>query len=218
VRTIAPYLDPKSWGAIVYVWLAFPLGLIWFLLLTIGLLTGAALSLIWVGLFILAFTLLAAWGAEGLERQLANLLLGARVAERRIPRHSPEGMGAWLGSVARSPGLWKGLMFLGLRFPLGLAGWIFSVVSLAVSGAFLAAPFVVFAGGHIDLDLSPIMVDDITGSWALAVAGYVLLVVSFHLHRGLGWFWARTAELLLAARVDPMPTPAPPAALETASA
>jgi len=198
---VAPFLDPRTWGAVAYLWLGFPLGLVWFVGMTVGFLTGLALTIIWVGLVVLAATLLAVWGAEGLERQLAILLLGAKVPERRARPAGAESAGGWVRSVVGGAALWKGIVFLALRFPLGLAGWVFSVVSLSVSLAFLAAPWIHLAGGHIDLDLFWFWIDESTAFWLLPIAGFVLLVASLHVHRGLGWLWARLAEWLLGSAV-----------------
>ena len=71
VRAVAPFLEARTWGALAYVWLGFPLGLAWFVGLTVGIATGAALTIVWIGIVLLFVTFLAAWGAEGLERRLA---------------------------------------------------------------------------------------------------------------------------------------------------
>lgn len=195
VRALAPFLEARTWGALLYVWLGFPLGLAWFVGLTVGLATGAALTIVWIGLVLLFFTFLAAWGAEGLERRLAIWLLGAQVPERRRRPEGPETFRTWLKTVFTQAPLWKGLLFLALRFPLGLAGWVVSVVSLAVSGGFLAAPFALAVGGAVDLGFwSPVTVAE---ALPIAVVGFLLLIVSFHLHRAMGWAWARLAEQLL---------------------
>ena len=195
LRAVAPFLDPRTWGAVAYVWLGFPLGLAWFIGMTVGFLTGAALVIVWVGLIILALTLLAAWGAEGLERRLAIWLLGARVPERREASSEPWRLGRWARSVAGGTALWKGLAFLVLRFPLGLAGWIVSVVSLSVSLALLVAPWAAAFGGEVQMPFWEI--DTAAELWLLSIIGLVLFVATLHLHRGLGWVWARLAERLL---------------------
>jgi hypothetical protein len=195
VRAVAPFLEARTWGALAYVWLGFPLGLAWFVGLTVGIATGAALTIVWIGIVLLFVTFLAAWGAEGLERRLAIWLLGAKVPERRPRPAGPESLRAWAKSVFTRAPLWKGLLFLALRFPLGLAGWIVSVVSLAVSGGFLAAPFALAVGGSVDLGFwSPVTVAE---ALPISVVGLLLLIVTFHLHRAMGWAWARLAELLL---------------------
>jgi hypothetical protein len=197
---VLPFLDPRAWGAIVYLWLAFPLGLIWFIGMTVGLLTGAALSIVWVGFLVLAATFAGIWGAEGLERRLAIALLGARVPERRQPPAPGAGWGAQIGSVVGGPAFWKGMLFLVLRFPLGFAGWLFSLLSLLIPTVFVVAPWAVIAGyGDLDFDLW--IVDSPWSAFVLSALGFLMLVVAFHLHRLLGRFWAVLAEWLLGAEV-----------------
>lgn len=198
VVAVAPFLDPRTSGAVAYVWLGFPLGLAWFIGMTVGFVTGVALTIVWVGLAILAATLLAVWGAAGLERQLAILLLGARVPERLQRPGGSARPAAWFRAVVGGAALWKGILFLALRFPLGLIGWVASVVSFAVSVAFMAAPWiVVFGDGYVDLGIHSI--DSLAESWILAAIGIAGFVVTLHLHRALGWIWARLAEWLLGA-------------------
>ena len=196
LQVLAPFLELRTWGALAYVWIGFPLGLAWFVLLVVGFVAGVPLTLVWVGLLVLFLTFLAAWGAAGLERRLAMALLGARIGERRRRPEGPETWRGWLASVFFSPELWKGLLFLAVRFPLALAGWVFSVVSLALSVALLAAPFAVaFDWGVVRIDS---WTADRMGHAAIAaVLGFVLLVATLHVHRAIGWGWARLAELLL---------------------
>lgn len=214
VRAATPFLEPRTWGAVAYVWLSFPLGLAWFIGLVVGFATGFPLTILWVGFLVLIATLVGAWAAEGLERRLAMLLLGARVPERRErPAPSAPPVPArygltWLRSVLGSRALWKGLLFLSLRFPLGLVGWVASVVSLSLSLSLLAAPFVVATGlGSVDLVVwQP---DSALGALPIGLFGFVLFVATLHLHRAFGWAWARLAELLLGGAPAPADPPAP---------
>jgi hypothetical protein len=211
VRAATPFLEARTWGAVAYVWLSFPLGLAWFVGLVVGFATGFPLTILWVGFLVLIATLVGAWGAQGLERRLAMLLLGARVPERRErPAPSvPARFGlTWLRSVLGSRALWKGLLFLALRFPLGLVGWVASVVSLSLSAALLAAPFVLATGlGRVDLVVwQP---DSALGALPIGLIGFVLFVATLHLHRAFGWAWARLAELLLGGAPAPADPPAP---------
>ncbi len=206
----APFLDPRTWGAVAYVWASFPLGLVWFVGMTVGFFAGVPLTIVWIGFFVLAVTLAGVWAAEGLERRLAILLLGAQVPPRRA-RTTPdesESLRQWAASVLGGPALWKGMLFLALRFPLGLAGWVFSVVSLTVSAAFLAAPWIELLGlGEVNLVFLDL--DRPWELWAIAALGLAMMVVALHLHRALGWLWARLAEALLGAAVPVAPAAAP---------
>ena len=215
VLALAPFLDVGTWTAVVYLWLGFPLGLLWFVGMVVGFAAGIPLTILWIGFAILAATLAGVWLAEGLERQLAIRLLGAAVPER-LAATRPDGKPARLRDVLASPALWKGMLFLALRFPLGLACWVFSIVSLVVSFVFAFAPWVEMSGWEdLDfvLDVSPVFwdIDTTLELWLLSLAGIVLFVVTLHAHRALGWMWARLAEWLLGAAVPaasaPEPTP-----------
>ena len=214
VRAVAPFLDPRAWGAVAYVWLGFPLGLAWFIGLTVGFAAGVPLTLVWVGFLLLFATVVAAWGAEGLERRLAMSLLGARVPERRARAEGRESFRRWFSSVVGGPAFWKGLAFLLLRFSLGLAGWVVSVVAFAISLAFLATPVLVsLEVGEVRIPFR--FVDTGVDALPLALAGLVGLIGTFHLHRAMGWAWARLAEVLLGAggpaRTAPAAAPSVPA-------
>jgi hypothetical protein len=207
---VAPFLDLRTWGAVVYVWLGFPLGLAWFVGLIVGFAVGVPLTILWIGFAVLAATLAFAWMAEGLERQLAIHLLGAAVPPR-LPRTTGDGM-AGVRSVLGSSALWKGMLFLALRFPLGLVGWIFSLVSLVVSTTFLLAPWVELVGWEefelaVNVDWLYWPIDSTFDLWLLSFVGLVMMIGTLHAHRALGFVWARLAEWLLG---GPAPAPAAP--------
>ncbi len=215
---VAPFLDLGTWTSVVYLWLGFPLGLLWFIGLVVGFAVGLPLTILWIGFAILAATLAGAWLAEGLERQLAIHLLGAAVPARLAQVGA--GKKLRLRDIAISPALWKGILFLGLRFPLGLASWLFSLVSLVISLTFLVAPWAELTGwDELDLvfDVRPLFwsIDTPGEIWLLSALGLGLLIASLHLHRALGWAWARLAEWLLGAEAPAMAAPAPPAPMDT---
>jgi hypothetical protein len=209
---VAPFLDLRTWGSVLYLWLGFPLGLAWFVGLVVGFAVGIPLTILWIGFAVLAATIAFAWMAEGLERQLAIHLLGAAVPPRLTtsPGSGMAGVRAVLGSSA----LWKGLLFLALRFPLGLAGWLFSVVSLVVSTTFLLAPWIELAGWEdvqlaIDVDWFYWPIDSGLELWLLSLVGLVFLIATLHAHRALGFVWARLAEWLLGGALPAPPPPQP---------
>jgi hypothetical protein len=210
VEFFAVAVRPRTYGALVYLWLGFPLGLAWFVALTVGLATGLGLAIVWIGFAILAVTLGLVWLAEGLERQLAIRLLGARVPER-LPAAARQ-PGTRLRATLVSPALWKGLLFLIVRFPAALACWVTSLVSLIVPAAFATLPALYLFADPADLHFDPPFwsVDSFAATLPFGFAGLLGLLVALHLHVALGWVWARLAEWLLGAET-PQPTPTPAA-------
>ena len=192
---------PRTYGNLLYLWLGFPLGLAYFIGLTVGFSTGVPLTLVWIGLGILLLTFLAAWGAAGLERQLAILLLGAQVPDR-VMHPSSDRLLSHLGALLGSAALWKGIVFLFFKFPVALATWVVSLVSLVVPLAFALLPI----AWLVDPDLVHIGIgywqpQSFLGTLPFGVAGVLGLLVALHLQNGMGWLWARLAEWMLGSTV-----------------
>lgn len=192
---------PRTYGNLLYLWLGFPLGLAYFVGLTVGISTGLPLSLLWIGLAILLVTFLAAWGAAGFERQLAIHLLGADVPER-VTSPVSDRLLSRLGALLRSAALWKGMAFLFLKFPVALATWVVSLVSLVVPLAFALVPFAWLVdpeGFHVGVGFwQP---TSFLGTLPFGLAGVLGLLVALHLQNGMGWLWARIAEGMLGSTV-----------------
>lgn len=199
-----PLVWPRTYTNLLYLMLGFPLGLAYFVLYVTGFALGLGLLVLLVGAAILAALVVLAWPLTLLERELAIRLLDAPVPPPGATTLPDTDVGTWLKSVLTNPVTWKGLLFVGLKFPLGLASWVAAVVMLSVSAAFTAAPLVYAFGGNVQL-----------GSWEpasmgaaalLAPVGIVAFVLSIHALNGLAWLWGRFAVVMLGRG-----TPTPPA-------
>src|SRR3954454_23027959 len=84
----------RTYTNLLYLLLAFPLGLAYFVFLSVGLTTGFGLTIVWIGLPILALVVAGSWAFAAFERQAAILLLGAEVPPMTAPP-SPEARTAW---------------------------------------------------------------------------------------------------------------------------
>lgn len=98
---------------------SFPLGLVWFIVLIVLLSAGLLLTIVWVGLPILALAMLVCVLGTGVERWRLAALLGTRLPSpyRPLPRGS---VLARLRFRAADPALWRGLLYLILLLPIGL--------------------------------------------------------------------------------------------------
>src|SRR5687767_14424628 len=114
---------PQTWRNVLYLALAFPLGLTWFICLTVGIALGAGLAVIGVGLLILVATMIAWRMMAALERLLARRLLGVAITEPFMGRTGTP----WerLRDTVRDPVTWKSLVFVVARFPLGIVALVF---------------------------------------------------------------------------------------------
>lgn len=204
LRPVSAYFGvlarPRSYATLLYLLIGFPLGLVWFVLYVTGVSLGIGLFILGFGAVILLLALLAARPLGGLERQLAVHLLGAEVppADRMPPLEN--GFLVWLGAAVSSRVTWTRLVFLLIRFPLGLASWLVTIVGLTVVGSFVFAPLVDTLGGNVQLGPRALVGGEV---WLLSIAGLLLLPLVVHALNGVGFLWGWLARLLLGVRPAP---------------
>ena len=118
---------------------SFPLGLFWFVVLVMLLLVGLALTIVWVGLPILAFALPVCVLGAGTERWRLAALLGTRVPPPTVP--CPRGsVLARLRSPGDGPGpLARPALPALCCFPIGLVELVVVLV-LAISAVLVSYP------------------------------------------------------------------------------
>ena len=209
----------RTYTNLLYLLLAFPLGVAYFVFLAVGLTTGFGLLIVWLGIPILALVFAGSWWLAALERQLAIHALGAEVPPMAPPE--PEASaGFWqrVGAFFANPVTWKGMAFLLVKFPLGMVSFIAAVTLLATTAGLLLAPFAWYFGGDwsLDVDLGPWFVDSPAGALAVGSLGVVAFFVSLNLLNGLAFVWRWTATFLLGSERFAPAAPMPPALPEPA--
>lgn len=215
-RFLGVAVEERTYRNLLYLALAFPLGVTYFVVFTVLLSLGAGLLVVLVGVPILLGTVGVALGLIELERRLAAVLLdlefeGSVFPELDDPR-----------SVARSVFLdrttWLGLVYLFSKFVLGMVAFVALVFLASFSVAFVFAPLYYRHGNvgiHVPetVTLTPgvalgwgqasveIVVPFTITSWLvqsvweallLSAIGLLLVVASLHavnwMARGMGWY------------------------------
>lgn len=219
VRFLRAPVEMRTWANLLYLALAFPFGLAYFVFLTVGFSVGFGLLIVWIGLLVLAVTFAGVWGCAALERELARGLLGADVPPMGPPATAGRSAFQRATDVLANPVTWKGLLFLLLKMPLGIVTFTVLVTFLALSAAFLVVPFFyTWAPPAImSVDGYGWEVDTLPEALACSLIGAGLLLVTLNLFNGLAFVWRVLAEGLLgSSRWLALPG-APQAAREAAS-
>jgi Putative sensor len=190
----------RTYTNLLYLALAFPLGLAYFIFLTVGLSLGLGLTLICIGVPILALVFAGSWGLAAMERQLAIHALGADVPPM-TPLPTSEAQTFWqrAGAFFSNPVTWKGMAFLLVKLPLGVVSFVATVTLLTTSAALILAPaFWQWGDFYFDgIDGLAWTVDSWAGSWVCAAFGLLLMFISLNLLNGLALVWRWTAIALL---------------------
>jgi signal transduction histidine kinase len=183
---------PQTWLNLAYLVLAFPFGLAYFVFLVIGVSVGAALAVLVVGLGILLATLAATRGMAAIERGMARAILGVPIATPPDWRELKplERILRWL----RDPMTWKGLVFVVLKFPLGIA----SLAIVCFPGFFalvlLFAPVIVLS---TTVTVFGWIVESPLQALPLTLVGAPAVLLCLHLYNGVAWLWALFARVML---------------------
>ncbi|MDP9121574.1 MAG: sensor domain-containing protein [Acidobacteriota bacterium] len=186
---------PRSYANLLYLLLAMPLGICYFVFLTMGLSIGVGLLITLLGIPLLVVVVAGSFGLAALERQLAIHLLGADVPPM-LPAAVRQPQGFWqrLEQFVRNPVTWKGMAYLLIKLPLGVVTLVLTTVLIALPAALMAAPFVYRTDYY---DLGPWVVDTLGEALITAAVGALLAVVSIHALNGLAQAWKVLAVALL---------------------
>lgn len=179
---------PQTYRSLLYLLLAFPLGIAYFVFLTTGLALGFGLLITFAGPPILLLVLVASLGLANFERAQANALLQADIRIGGTPPvpARPDAAavpgrwaGYWLQLRARLADrtTWTGLAYLYARFPLGIASFVAVVALLTVCGAW--------------------RVDSLPEAFLWMALGVPATLASLHLLNGLAWISGQFARLML---------------------
>ncbi len=203
--------DSRAYLRILYLLLAFPLGILYFTVIVTGLSVGLGLAIVIVGFLILILTLLVWLVFARIERELAIHLLGAHIRPMFVPDPTPLSMWKRLLRTLGDPVTWKSLTYLLIEFPFGIFSFtvVVTLVSISLSLALYPVIYVVLTALYQQgLDPGGTMFPGVSidGTFHSSVfVGFLLIsafgvgftVVSVALMNGLGWLWARFAELML---------------------
>ncbi len=179
-------MEPQTYRNALYLLLSFPLGIVYFVTLIAGFSVGAGTAILFVGLVLFVVTLQVARMYGRLERQLAIALLGATFEPSQL---SPLKWRAMLTDRRT----WTTLLYLMLRFPLGIASFV-AVVLLMASIPVMTAPML-YTFVPISVDGSLLTTSE--DALLVSLAGCVSFLVLTHVVNGLAALSRRLATALL---------------------
>jgi len=189
----------QTYRNVLYLALAFPLGLAYFLGLVIGGSFGLALMITWIGLPILLGTLAAATTVANFEATLASRLVGTdAVVPPSVSEFSATDRIAFPGngfleSIAKlltSRVIWTSVALVLSKFAFGIVSFTVLVTAVALSIALVGAPFL-YDVSSVTVGLvgsspagsyttGPIVVDTLPEALVVAAFGVVVALVALN--------------------------------------
>ncbi|MFT4922816.1 MAG: hypothetical protein ACI8XM_002035 [Haloarculaceae archaeon] len=191
--------DGQTYKNLLYLFLAFPLGLLYYVVLMIGFSLGVGLSILVVGLGILFVTVVGLRWIASFERRLANALLGTDIATPDDVERADEGLVEAAKSYLGAPSTWRGLGFVVLKFWIGILSFVLLVTFLGTAVELLLLPL--FPDGVLNIqvmgwEIAP-TVQSVTHQAVAVPAGAVLGLFALHILNAFAGANASIATALL---------------------
>jgi succinate dehydrogenase/fumarate reductase cytochrome b subunit len=185
-----------------YLLISFPLGIFYFVFLITGLSLGFPLLIIWIGVPILLLVGAGWWLLAAFERQMAIHWLKEDIPPMTKP--STEGVDLWtrFKDYFLNPVTWKSLLYLFLKFPLGIFSFVVLITLVSFTVSFLSIPvlYTSFSAFTPEIDFgagSIWYVDSMNDALLVTVIGVFLWPVTLHALNGVAWLHAKLAKNLL---------------------
>ena len=197
-RFFGVVIEPRAWGALLYLLFTLATGIIYFTWTVTGISLSLSLLILIIGIPIAGLFILSTRGLALLEGRMVEALLGIRMPHR--PLFSPKDKGIWakFKSLLTDKYTWFSMVYMLLQLPLGITYFTVFITLISMSLALVAAPIWSWA-----LNL-PMVTNNgtqyILNGWVtpfLTVAGVILFFATLHLAKVIGSLHGKLAKAML---------------------
>jgi uncharacterized membrane protein len=197
-RFFGVYADPRAYLSLLYMMLALVTGIVYFAFAATGLSMSIGFAILIIGVpFFLLFVGVARVIALA-EGRIVESMLGTRMPRRPMYPDRETPLLQRIVDMLKDPRTWGTLVYLLAMLPLGVFYFTFATVGLVVSIATVIAPIFVllYHAGLVEIDgivssphpaLLPLV----------SILGFLLLTITMHLARGIGYLHGQLAKTLL---------------------
>jgi hypothetical protein len=197
-RLLGVYVDPRTWGSLLFMFIAFVTGIIYFSWAVTGVSLSISLLILIIGLPFAILFLLSVQGLTLLEGRLVEGLLGIRMPRRLAFAQPGLNWRERLRALLTDRHTWFSLLYMLLQLPLGVLYFTLNTTLITFSIAMMVAPL-----GELFLKNSNLILEaqwsNLPG-WALillSLSGFLILTLTMHLARTVGWLHGRYAKAML---------------------
>jgi uncharacterized membrane protein len=203
-RFFGVYLDSRSYTSLFYMLLALATGIVYFVVVVVGLSLSFGLAVLIIGLPVfLAFIGIARVISLG-EGRLLEAVTGERMPRRPVHPGPAAGWWARIGQMLGDVRTWTTLAYLVLMLPLGIIYFVIATVGLTLAGSLIGAPFAALAeragwmgGEDVHIGHHHLWHHSILGLPFTVFFGVMVLTVLLHFARGIARGQAVLAKTLL---------------------
>ncbi len=185
----------------LYLLLAFPLGIIYLVFLITGISLGAGLIITLLGIPILLATM-HIWRRLGsFERKSAECTLGAKISHKKTKYGKNKNLWQKAIKPIKESYTWRSLAHLFVKFPIGILSFVVLVSLISITLSFIATPILFYLAKsgimNVACNGGPCFLYKDIYVIIVGLAGIFLAFVSLHAFNGLARVSSKIAERLL---------------------
>ncbi|MGH8224925.1 MAG: sensor domain-containing protein, partial [Gammaproteobacteria bacterium] len=189
--------DPNAWTAMLFLLLGLPVGIFLFTWAVTGLAlsVGFAIMIIGVPFFLLFLASVRLFAL--VEGRFVEVLLGVRMPRRPLHPGQPKSFFRRIMDMLKDGRTWSTILYMLLKLPLGIAGYVIVVVGVAVPLGFIVAPIVQYGFDEPNIWINGPIYLPWYGEAGMVIVGILLLITMMHVFRWVGIAQAHVARALL---------------------
>ena len=197
-KLFSVYADPKAWGSLFYMFIAFATGIAYFTWVVTGVSLSVSLSIFIFGLPLAMLFILSIRGIAWIEGRLVEALLGVRMPRR--PRNTPN-EGKFLNrllTLLKDKYTWFSMIYMVIQLGLGIIYFTITVTLFSVSLAITGIPILQEFFNQPVIMANNLQIWFPFWSYPLVIlVGILLVTLTLHLIRGIGNLHGKYAKAML---------------------
>jgi uncharacterized membrane protein len=197
-RFFGAVIDPRAWGALLYLLFALATGIIYFTWTVTGISLSLGLLILIIGIPIAGVFILSTRGLALLEGRMVEALLGIRMPHRPLFSKKDQGLWGKFKALLIDRYTWFSMVYMLLQLPLGIAYFTVFITLISMSLAFVASP-ILQLGWNL-----PMFTDNgslyYLNGWVMpfaVIAGILLFFLTLHLAKIVGNLHGKLAKAML---------------------
>jgi uncharacterized membrane protein len=197
-RFLGVVIDPRAWGALLYLLFSLVTGILYFTWAITGVSLSLGLLVLVIGIPIAGLFILSTRGLALLEGRMVEALLGIRMPHRPLFSKKDQGLWGKFKSLITDKYTWFSIVYMMLQLPLGIIYFSVFVTLFAVSLYMTVTPIL-----ELGLGL-PLFTNNgaqyYFNGWVMPVVvigGILLFVATMHLAKVTGNMHGKMAKAML---------------------
>jgi uncharacterized membrane protein len=194
--------DPRAYGALMFMLLALPTGIFYFVWAVVGISLTIPFFLFIFGIPFALLFLGSVRILSHVEGRIVEGLLGVRMPRRLPAQSSGQTIWARIGEALADIRTWSSLLYLLLRLPLGIIYFTLALIGIVLPVALIGGSLIGLVSGESHVHFSDVpwlnhLFHTAPGLVLMMALGAFLIFVVLHMAKGIGWLHGRLAESLL---------------------